>query len=242
MGHVLIAGLDEVGRGALAGPVVCGCVVFQILNQKHFKKIIKNEEIRIDDSKKLTSSQREKAAKWIKLNALGWGIGISSVAEINRKGISKSTASGFRRAVYKTESKLNSRITYLLIDAFYVPYIRGIRIPRKLSSKGINNKKRSLKSGNQLAIINGDEKSYSIAAASIIAKVYRDELMVRIGNKGNLKRFDWMNNKGYGTKKHKVALLKHGSTRLHRKIFVKTFLEKNIKEDNARTNKIFKEK
>lgn len=96
-------------------------------------------------------------------------------------------------------------IDFLLIDAFYLPYTKGLR--RK----------------NQLAIIKGDQKSFSIAAASIIAKVYRDNLMVKLSRK--YEKYGWRKNKGYGTKKHIQAIKKWGITRLHRKQFLSKLLQ-----------------
>jgi ribonuclease HII len=96
----------------------------------------------------------------------------------------------------------------LLVDSFYIPHVRGLR--RK----------------NQLAIVRGDEKSYSIAAASIIAKVYRDNLIEKIGLRRIFLKYEWYKNKGYGTKKHREAILKYGLTNHHRLQFVKTFLSR----------------
>jgi len=84
----------------------------------------------------LTARQREKAYFWIKKNALTWGVGVVSVAEINRWRISKATFSGFRRAIREAQYRLNSRVDFILIDAFYIPFIRGINMPRKMTRKG----------------------------------------------------------------------------------------------------------
>lgn len=198
-GFRFIAGADEVGRGALAGSVVAGAVVFSRFANL---QALKDSNIRINDSKKLSAKQREKASKWIKANALSWGIGEASVAVINKLWIGKATKMAFRKAVAGCNIH-NSQfsIQYLLIDAFYLPYTRGLR--RK----------------NQLAIIKGDQKSISIAAASIIAKVYRDNLMVKLSRK--YKKYGWEKNKGYGTKQHQQAIKKWGITRLHRRLFVR---------------------
>lgn len=195
-GFKLVAGMDEVGRGSFAGPVVAGCVVFpESLS-------ITTKGVRIDDSKKLTSRLREKAEGWIKKNALVWGIGEASVSLINRIGMGKATRVAFRRAI----KAVNQKLDFLLIDAFYIPHVRGLR--RK----------------NQRAIIDGDEKSVTIAAASIIAKVYRDVLMSKLSLK--YPRYGWGRNKGYGTRKHLGAIKKYGLTRYHRRQFVMTFLKK----------------
>ena len=215
-----IAGIDEVGRGCFAGPVVAGCVVFGKFSNFQFPFSIEGKgKVIINDSKKLTKTQKEVAAKWIKENCLAWGIGEASASTINRVGIVKATEIAFRKAIKETNERLNKQktisnkqnsatIDYLLIDAFYIPQVRGLR--RK----------------NQKAVIKGDSKSISIAAASIIAKVYRDQLMEKIGARQRYKRYDWCSNKGYGTKKHLEAIKKHGTNGYHRKQFVETYLSK----------------
>lgn len=199
-GYHLVAGLDEVGRGSFAGPVVAGCVVFA-------KETKIPKDIVIDDSKKLKPRSREKAAEWIKENGLCFGTGEVSVSVINRVGVSKATQMAFRRAIGNASRRLNRRVEFLLIDAFYVPYVKGLPTRAK-----------------QLAIINGDEKSLSIAAASIIAKVYRDKIMRSAARRPRYKRYSWGKNKGYGTKEHQGAIKKYGITRYHRKIFVQNFI------------------
>lgn len=195
-GFKFVAGVDEVGRGSFAGPVMAGCVVFK-------KKTEIPDGIKIDDSKKLKPLERRKASKWIKQNALAWGIDGTSVSVINRLGMAKATKMAFRRAINDANRRLGGRIGFLLIDAFFIPYVRGLR--RK----------------NQQAIINGDEKSFSIAAASIIAKVERDKKMLRFSRK--YPKYGWGRNKGYGTRQHQEALKEFGITRHHRKVFVSRF-------------------
>ncbi len=236
-GYRVIAGCDEVGRGSLAGPVVCGCVCFdkEIVDRFVNKKGIwlmesqtgLKETVRIDDSKKLTKLQRKVAARWIKSNCLTWGVGVSGVAEINKKGITRATLSGFRRAVANAQNKLASRINFLIIDAFYIPRTRGFRTPRKSAKKANRDaaSARDLKiSANQLAVVDADEKSFSVAAASIIAKVYRDTLMERLSKVLAYKYYHWEKNKGYGTREHILAIKKHGASRLHREKFVGRFI------------------
>jgi ribonuclease HII len=195
-GYRIVAGIDEVGRGSFAGPVVAGCVIFR-------EDIIIPEGIEINDSKKLRHRKRIKASIWIKESALSWGIGICSVAVINRFGIGKATKTAFRRAIGEARKRLGNTIDYVLSDAFYIPYVRGLR--RK----------------NQQPIIKGDTKSYSIAAASIIAKVHRDKIMVQLGKEHKFRHYRWAKNKGYGTKEHQEAIKNFGTTRYHRKAFVK---------------------
>lgn len=191
-----MVGADEVGRGAWAGPVVAGAVAFP-------EDVFLPEDIKIDDSKKLTSKQREKASYWIKKNAICWGIGEVSVSVINKLGLAKATQMAFRRAISACQGEKN----FLLVDAFYVSYVKGLRRKR------------------QHAIVDGDEKSISIAAASILAKVERDKIMQRLGKRHP--EYKWAVNKGYGTRKHQEALKELGETRLHRSQFVKSWLLKD---------------
>lgn len=184
-----VAGIDEVGRGSFAGPVVAAAVVFS-------NKIKVPREVVINDSKLLSPKRRSEASIWIKENSLFWGVGVATVTQINKFGIKKATEIAFRQAVSKIKAD------FLLIDAFYVPYVRGLR------------KKK------QKAIVKGDTKSFTIASASIIAKVYRDEIMVNLSRRGDYKEYGWERNKGYGTKEHREAIKKHGITRHHRTAFV----------------------
>lgn len=204
-GYKIIAGMDEVGRGCFAGPVVAAAVAFapgNNLNLAIFDKFSK--KIIINDSKQLTPGQRERADEWIKENSLAVGIGQASVGQINRLGIKKASEIAFRRAILDCKLSIN----FLLIDAFYIPYVRGLR--RK----------------NQEAIVKGDTKAVSIAAASIVAKVYRDKLMTKLGTRQKYMKYGWARNKGYGTLGHRIAIQKYGTTRLHRHAFVDTWLSK----------------
>ena len=237
-GFKIIAGVDEVGRGCFAGPVVASAVAFAPNSNFQFPIFNeKGERVRIDDSKKLTSKQREVAANWIKKNALAYGIGSASAKLINRLGMAKATQMAFRRAVSSASLKISTkkktlparntakspRIEFLLIDAFFIPYVKGLpRGTKKIKGDG----KLTGRVSRQLAIVNGDEKSLSIAAASIVAKVYRDNLMVSLSKKSKYKKYKWQKNKGYATKEHTVAILKYGITGYHRKKFVETYLQR----------------
>ncbi len=203
-GYKNIVGLDEVGRGALAGPVVCAGVVFP--SEKNLEGKSRRLGIRVNDSKKLTAGQREDADAWIRKNALAVSVSSISAKKIDKVGISKATYSGFRRAVKGTNEKLHTPVNFILIDAFYIPYLRTFPLLPK--------KRR------QLAIIDGDAKSFTIAAASIVAKVYRDNLMKRLGQKAKYKKYAWERNKGYGTKSHQESIKKYGLTGYHRKSFL----------------------
>jgi ribonuclease HII len=214
-----VCGADEVGRGCLAGPVVAGACVFTPNAKSQLPKFKENNQtIIINDSKRLTASQRERSAKWITENALAWGIGVASVSEINKLGIVKATHKAYRRAIANANTRLqgtlgrNSKVVrykpysidYLLVDAFYIPHVKGL--PRR----------------SQNPIIKGDQQSVSIAAASIIAKVYRDSYMLNLSTRHP--QYYWHTNKGYGTKKHRDAILTHNRTSHHRKQFVETAL------------------
>ncbi len=188
-----IAGVDEVGRGALAGPLVVGAVV---LNKEHFSSEI-SEEIAlnyslINDSKLVSPKRREILAEFIIKHAKSYSIEEIPHNIVDSAGISKSTQMGF----YNSIKKLKLSVGHILTDTFC---INGF-------SQEI-----------QTNIIRGDSKSLSIAAASIIAKVYRDNLMVEIANKYPEYLFE--QHKGYGTKIHKEAIEKFGPCKIHRTSF-----------------------
>jgi ribonuclease HII len=249
-GFEFVAGADEVGRGCFAGPVVAAAVAFAPISNSQLVISNDKQRIRINDSKKLTPRQREKADRWIRKNALAWGIGQASVSEINRLGIGKATQVAFRRAVKQAKDSLSLRakrsnlkpkkglaedaepkqINFLLIDAFYIPYVQNLFMPAKKARKRkkidfvtLLRNSVTRTAGRQLAIVHGDEKSFSIAAASIIAKVYRDKVMVSLSKQPKYKKYGWGRNKGYGTREHQKAIKKWGITRLHRKKFIETF-------------------
>ena len=223
----IVAGIDEVGRGCIAGPVVAAAVDFDKNMSREWEKIKKELSllnIKIDDSKKLTGKQRSKAFKWINRNCLAWGVGVIEVSQIEKVGISKATASGFRRAIVNVNQKLTTRVDYILIDAFYIPYLRDLPMPIKTRRNGMKGDKEpeiSDKKARQLAIINGDEKSFSIATASIVAKVKRDKIMTRLSKNIYYKDYQWDKNKGYATTKHRKQVMIKGLSKYHRKSFCK---------------------
>lgn len=190
----IVAGADEVGRGAFAGPVVSASVIFE-------KGTVIPDSLVIRDSKKMTSAQRGKSVLWLKNNSY-WAVGEATVTEINRFGVATATQMAFRRAL-KMLSR-NSKIDWLVSDAFYINNVRGLPKTK------------------QTPIIHGDGKSLTIAAASIIAKVYRDDLMINLSQK--FKNYFWEQNKGYGTSVHRMAIKTHGACRHHRTLFVKNCL------------------
>ena len=182
-GFTHIAGIDEVGRGCFAGPVVAAAV---ILPQEF------NATDEINDSKLLSPKKREELAKIIKNHALNFAIAEISVEIINQIGIGKATQKAFLQAV----TTLSLKPDYILIDAFYIE---------------------ALTKKNQKPIIHGDGLSISIAAASIIAKVYRDGIMQNLHPQ--YPQYEFHQNKGYGTKKHREAIKKFGLCPLHRTSF-----------------------
>lgn len=151
----------------------------------------------------MTALQRIKSDRWIRKNALSFGIGYSNVSLINKIGIKKATERAMRMALMECKQKID----HLLIDAFYLPNTKGIA------------------RNNQTAIIKGDQLSFSIAAASIIAKVYRDSIMDKIGSQTRFQKYKWSKNKGYGTLSHREAILKYGLSIHHRTQFINTFLK-----------------
>lgn len=182
-GYNNIAGVDEVGRGCFAGPVVAAAV---ILPQEF------TSSKPINDSKKLSVKTRTELAEVIKKQAIAYAIAEISVEVINAIGIGQATQQAFAKAIME----LPKQPQHILIDAFYI---------------------NSLPKENQKPIVHGDGISISIAAASIIAKVYRDELMKKLHLK--YVQYDFGTNKGYGTKAHQEAIRKYGLCDLHRTSF-----------------------
>jgi ribonuclease HII len=184
LGYKLIGGVDEAGRGPLAGPVVAACVVIGA----DFK--IDNADLElVADSKKLTPKKRERLFGIIKEKALAVEIGIVDNITIDKINILQGTFLAMRRAIHK----LKISPDYVLIDGKF-------KIP-KLDKP-------------QTAIISGDAKVWTIAAASIIAKVSRDWLMSEIDKE--YPQYGFAKHKGYGTKSHFAKIKEHGPCPLHR--------------------------
>lgn len=182
-----VAGIDEVGRGCFAGPVVAGSVVFPphyIFNNPLLKQI--------NDSKKLSIKKRIELSELIYQEALSVSISVISVEVINEKGIGQATQDAFTDAILG----LNVTPQFILSDAFCL----------RDFSKEI-----------QMPVIKGDCHSYSIAAASIVAKVYRDNLMLELDKE--FPSYDFKTNMGYGTKAHRDALKIQGLSLHHRTSF-----------------------
>ncbi len=204
----LVIGVDEAGRGSLAGPVMAAACLFS--NDKNFIKKANSQKIKIADSKKLTPDQRFVAYRWIKKNCLTCGFGRVGVNEINKIGITKASIKAMRQAIKQVKIKIIEKFNgqprlFVLSDYFYIPHLRNI---------GIHHQK---------PIVHGDAISFSIAAASIIAKVERDKLMVKLSEQHPL--YKWTNNKGYGTLEHRKTIKKYGVTKHHRPHFVKNILK-----------------
>ncbi len=190
-------GIDEVGRGCIAGPVVAASVYLNKYNLDFSKDInnIKNIEIfkQIKDSKKLSEKKREFLYDFIKKNMV-CGIGIVDEKIIDEINILNATKLAMLKSVKDISKKLN-KINLLLIDG---------------NSKINSNIE-------QITIVKGDSKSYSIAAASIFAKVTRDRIMLNYDKL--YPKYDFKNNKGYPSKKHVLALEEYGVLSIHRKTF-----------------------
>lgn len=181
-GFRFVAGLDEVGRGCLAGPVVAAACILDL------ERPVPEG---LNDSKKLTQKQREEIADELRRDAVAFSIGVVEADEIDRVNILEAT----KLAMLKAIEGLTPAADHLLIDALN---LKQCRLPQK-------------------AIIKGDSISYSIAAASVIAKVFRDELMTLFDSK--FPQYGFAGHKGYGCASHFAALREHGPCHLHRKTF-----------------------
>ncbi|MGI6722364.1 MAG: ribonuclease HII [Anaerovoracaceae bacterium] len=194
-GASYIGGVDEVGRGPLAGPVVCACVVMP----RDF------DVPGIDDSKKLTEKRRNEMAKVIRERALAFGLGMASEKVIDEINILEATRGAMRVAVDKAAAVLREKtgedLSYVLFDAMTLP---DLPYPQR-------------------SLVKGDQKSISIAAASIIAKVTRDAMMVKYA--AAYPGYSFEKNKGYGTRAHYEGLREHGPCEIHRRSFLKNFLK-----------------
>ena len=181
-GFQFVAGVDEVGRGCLAGPVVAAAC---ILDQS--KPVPRS----LNDSKKLTERQRKEIYQELRQTAVAYSLGIIDADEIDRVNILEAT----KLAMLKAIDGLTPAPDHLLIDALQ---LRQCSLPQK-------------------AIIKGDSISYSIAAASVIAKVFRDDLMKQYD--AEFPEYGFAGHKGYGSVAHFSAIREHGPCRLHRKTF-----------------------
>lgn len=180
-GYDRICGVDEAGRGSLAGPVVAAAV---ILDRRKSWRGIK-------DSKLLTPHTRKRFFRKIVEESVSWGVGVTDVKQIDDMNILNATMLAMKRALLSLDKKPH----FILIDAVN---LSDLPCP-------------------SLSIIRGDRLSYSIAAASIIAKVYRDALMMRLHN--HFPQYNFLRNKGYGSLEHREALKCYGPSEIHRLSF-----------------------
>lgn len=187
-GYSCICGVDEAGRGPLAGPVCAAAVIFP-------QGLVLDD---VNDSKKLTEKKREKLFDVIKENASAYSVAWASVEEIEKMNILRAAMLAMKRAI----EALSAPADFAIIDGNKSP---DVSIPT-------------------FSLVKGDSLSQSVAAASILAKVSRDRLMLQYAEQ--YPQYHFEKHKGYGTKLHKEALLQYGSSPIHRKSFVETFLSK----------------
>jgi len=180
-GFALIAGVDEVGRGCLAGPVVSAAVILH--PDRHIP--------RLADSKVVPAPERRHLSERIRADAVAWAIGAVEAPDIDRLSIHRASLESMRRAVMA----LTPLPDLVLVDAFRVP---GLPMAQR-------------------AVIHGDRRCSVIAAASLVAKVYRDDLMMTLHEADP--RFGYDRHKGYGTPEHLAALSRHGYSTHHRRSF-----------------------
>ncbi len=180
-GLTLVAGVDEVGVGPLAGPLVAAAVI-----------VPRDLRVRgVDDSKRLSARRREELARELHAAAGGVGIGVVEVAEVDRLNVYHAALEAMRRAVLA----LPVRPQHIVVDARHIP---GIDVP-------------------QTSLVKGDARSYSVAAASIVAKVARDRLMCDLD--AVYPAYGFRHNMGYGTPDHLAAIERFGPSPVHRRSF-----------------------
>ena len=184
--YLFVAGVDEVGRGCLAGPVFAAAVILDPTRPI----------AGLRDSKKLSEAHRQQLSVCIKEQALCWAIGSASNEEIDRINILNASFAAMSRAV----EKLSIKPQLLLIDGNR--FRSNLNIPYQ-------------------CIVKGDATFTSIAAASVLAKTYRDEYMMRIADEYPV--YNWKQNKGYPTREHREAVLRHGLSPYHRVSFNHSF-------------------
>jgi ribonuclease HII len=199
-GYKVVVGLDEAGRGPLAGPVVAAAVALnqksKIKNQNEklkFKNLLK----KIRDSKKLTPPKRKELYQQIiKCPFIKWGIGKVSEKVIDKINIFEATKLAMKKAIESLKKKLKRKVDFLILDGNFKI---DLEIPQK-------------------SIVKGDEKVLSCAIASIITKVTRDKIMEKYAKK--FPEYGFEKHKGYGTKFHLKMLKKYGPCKIHRKSFL----------------------
>jgi ribonuclease HII len=192
LGHLLI-GIDEVGRGPLAGPVVAAAVCFP-LNHRGIRGVRDSKQVPDHD-------ERARLARRIRAEALAFGLGAASVREIARDNIRRATATAMRRALRRCRARLvMETLTLIIIDGLPMPELGA----------------------EHRALVQGDAHCHAIAAASLLAKVARDRLMVSLA--ARRPGYGWHTNVGYATREHVAALRLRGLTPHHRTLFCDTAL------------------
>ena len=192
--HIPEAGCDEAGRGPLAGSVFAAAVIWDVTH------IVNDDPMLalLNDSKQLTEKQRYRLRSWIEQNAVAWAVGESKVEEIDRLNILNAAILAMHRAL----EQLHPQPEHILVDGNrFKPYLSvetGMAVPHK-------------------TVVKGDGKYMSIAAASILAKTYRDDYMMRLHQ--IYPQYGWDKNKGYPTKDHYAAIAQYGITPYHRQTF-----------------------
>ena len=190
-GYQRIVGLDEAGRGPLAGPVAAAAVALP-LERADLTQALRG----VRDSKEMTASQRDRLSDKIKDVAIVWGIGQSSVEEIDRMGIVNATKTAMQRALDMASNGTGFIPDCLFLD--YMPWPERSDVP-------------------QLSIVDGDKHSLTIACASVLAKVWRDQFMRNLDRQ--FAGYGFAQHKGYGTPAHLKALQKSGPCAAHRQSF-----------------------
>ncbi len=201
--YTIVIGCDEVGRGALAGPVVA-CAA--LLGMPELRRM--NNELwvrKITDSKLLSPAKRTMLASHIRKSSLRFGIGSVSHSKIDKLNIHYASLLAMQRAV----KNLLKKVSHATPQKIFI-YVDGKFIVPKLEYE-------------QLAVVGGDSKIFSVSSASIIAKVHRDNLMMKLHNKFPV--YNFAQHKGYGTLQHRNAIKKHGLSDIHRRTFCSKIID-----------------
>ena len=191
-GCTLIAGLDEAGRGALAGPLCAAAVILPIDREGLAESLLG-----VRDSKQMSAIQRELGAEEVRKIALDWSVAWVEAAEIDALGMGKAGRLVFQRAI----ERLRTKPGHLLLDYFKLP---AVKLP-------------------QTSLVKGDQRSLSIACASVLAKTARDALMLSLPDPED--RYAFSQNKGYGTEEHVRAIELYGLSPHHRRSFCEHLLQ-----------------
>ena len=191
-GCTLIAGLDEAGRGALAGPLCAAAVILPVDREGLAESLLG-----VRDSKQMSAIQRELGAEEVRKIALDWSVAWVEAAEIDALGMGKAGRLVFQRAI----EGLSTKPGYLLLDYFKLPVVK---LP-------------------QTSLVKGDQRSLSIACASVLAKTARDALILSLTDPED--RYAFSQNKGYGTEEHVRAIELYGLSLHHRRSFCEHLLQ-----------------